>query len=130
MKSKVDDLSQKYLLLIKLDAKRLFERLMVRKEEYLAIFSIKRTRDHFGEIFKNRFKHLRINELVHCGEETMIALDLFYTLVDEMQWYLGHTEDMPNTVEDLMNTNIRQLEKYYNTLELHIDAELGYQIED
>ena len=130
MKSKMDELANKILLLIKLDAKRLFERIKGRRKEYLTTFSVKRTREHFKEVFKNRYQFLKIDDLVCCGEETIIALDEFYTLADEMNWYLHHTEDMPATVEDKTGNNIRALEKHYQTLNLYIDADLGYQGED
>jgi len=88
-------------------------------------FSLKRTRDHFPEVFKNRYDNVTIEELKLCGQEVIAGLDQFYTKVDEMRWYLNHTQDMPNRVEDKLHHHIRELEKHFETLNLYIDAEMG-----
>lgn len=120
-----DEESQRVLVLLKLDAKRIFERIRDREPEYLYVFSVKRTRDHFKAIFKNRYKDVPISDLKKCGQEIIVSLDNFYSMVDEMHWYLNHTENMPSTVEDNVKTYIRKLTQLYETLNLYINAELG-----
>src|SRR5690349_9065879 len=100
MKPKVSEDTQRLLMLLKLDAKRLFERIKFRAPEYMYEFSLKRTRDHFPAVFKNRYDETTIKELMLCGQEVIAGLDIFYTKVDEIRWYLNHTQDMPNRVED------------------------------
>lgn len=125
MKPKVSEDTQRMLMLLKLDAKRLFERIKYRAPEYMYEFSLKRTRDHFPAVFQNRYDQTKINELMLCGQEVIAGLDLFYTKVDEMRWYLNHTQDMPNRVEDKLHAHIRELEKHFETLNLYIDVEMG-----
>ena len=125
MKSKVSEDTQRMLMLLKLDAKRLFERIKFRAPEYMYEFSLKRSRDHFPAVFNNRYDQTTIKELMLCGQEVIAGLDLFYTKVDEMRWYLNHTQDMPNRVEDKIHSHIRELEKYFETLNLYIDVEMG-----
>lgn len=125
MKSRVDEKGQRILVLLKLDAKRLFERIKFRSVEYLYIFSIKRTREHFTEVFRNRYDSCKLDELVNCGQEVIIGLDQFYSKVDEIRWYLNTTNDMPAKVDDKMNIHLRELESFYEMLNLYIDAELG-----
>lgn len=125
MKIKISEESQRLLMLLKLDALRLFERIKYRAPEYMYEFSLKRTRDHFPEIFKNRYDDVSIKDLMLCGQEVLAGLDLFYSKVDEMRWYLNHTQDMPNRVEDKLHHHIRELEKHFETLNLYIDAEMG-----
>jgi hypothetical protein len=125
MKVKISEDTQRMLMLLKLDAKRLFERIKYRAPEYMYEFSLKRTRDHFPEVFKNRYDTTTIKELMLCGQEVLAGLDQFYTKVDEMRWYLNHTQDMPNRVEDRIQGHIRELEKFYDTLNLYIDVEMG-----
>jgi len=124
MKSKDDIKAQRILLLIKLDAKNLFQRVKQRQSEYIGIFALKRTREHFPTIFKNRFKFMTIAELAYCTDEVSVAVDTFYTLVDDMEWYFAHTEDMPNTIEDKVRSYVRDLSKHFKMLEFYIDAEL------
>ena len=125
MKTKINDQSQRILMLLKLDAQRLYERVKHRAPEYVAEFSLKRTRDHFPEIFKNRYDETNIRELMLCGPEVIAGLDQFYTKIDEMRWYVNHTQDMPSKVEDKIYFHIRELHSLFETLNLFIDVEMG-----
>lgn len=125
MKSLKDELTQRYLLLLKLDAKNLLNRVKERRKEFVEVFAMRRTREHFTWLFSNRYEKTTIRDLAHCSTETIQALDQFYTLIDEMKWYLYHTEDMPNTVEDNVYRLSKKLEKLHSTLSLYLDAELS-----
>jgi hypothetical protein len=125
MKIKISEDTQRMLMLLKLDARRLFERIKYRAPEYMYDFSLKRSRDHFPEIFTNRYDTVEIVDLMLCGQEVIVGLDQFYSKVDEMRWYLNHTQDMPNRVEDKIHGHIRELERFYETLNLYIDVEMG-----
>ena len=125
MKSKNDEATQRVLLLLKIDANNLFERIKSRKSEYLEIFALRRTREHFPMIFKNRYEGTSIMDLSHCSTELIAVLDKYYTMVEEMSWYLFQTEDMPNTVEDFIDRKIARMGKLLHTLNLFLDAELG-----
>jgi len=125
MKIKISEETQRMLMLLKLDAKRLFERIKYRSPEYMYEFSLKRSRDHFPAVFNNRYESSTIRDLMLCGQEVIAGLDQFYTLVDEMRWYLNHTQDMPNRMEDKVHSYVRELEKLFETLNLYIDVEMG-----
>jgi hypothetical protein len=125
MKVKISEESQRMLMLLKLDAKRLFDRIKFRAPEYMYEFSLKRTRDHFPAVFMNRYDTTSLKELMLCGQEVIAGLDLYYSKVDEIRWYLNHTQDMPNKVEDKLHSHVRELEKHFETLNLYIDAEMG-----
>jgi hypothetical protein len=125
MKVKISENTQRMLMLLKFDAKRLFERIKYRAPEYMYTFSLKRSRDHFPEVFTNRYDGISIKDLMLCGQEVIAGLDQFYSKMDEMRWYLNHTQDMPNRVEDKIHSHIRELEKFYETLSLFIDVEMG-----
>lgn len=125
MKIKISEETQRMLMLLKLDAKRLFERIKYRSPEYMYEFSLKRSRDHFPAVFNNRYESSTIRDLMLCGQEVIVGLDQFYSLVDEMRWYLNHTQDMPNRMEDKVHSYARELEKLFETLNLYIDVEMG-----
>lgn len=127
MKSRNDELTQRVLMLLKLDANNVFKRIKTRKSEYLEIFALRRTREHFPMIFDNRYEDTTMENLIHCSTELITTLDQFYTPVEEMKWYLFQTEDMPNTVEDFIDRKIRKMEKLLATLNLYLDAELGIE---
>lgn len=130
MKSKNDEATQRIIVLLKIDANNVFERIKTRKSEYLEIFALRRTREHFPTIFKNRYENTSIMDLSHCSTDLITTLDKFYTLVEEMSWYLFQTEDMPNTVEDYISRKISRMEKILATLNLYLDAELGIVSEE
>lgn len=130
MKSRNDELTQRVLMLLKLDANNVFKRIKSRKSEYLEIFALRRTREHFPMIFNNRYENTTLENLIHCSTELITTLDQFYIPVEEMKWYLFQTEDMPNTVEDFIDRKISKMEKLLATLNLYLDAELGIQNEE
>ena len=125
MKSKHEEKDQRYMLLFKMDSTNLFERISSRQHEYIEIFSLKRSRSVFRDIFENRYSKASVFDLSHCPAEVLEALDQFYTRVDELYWYLKHTQDMPNTIEDEVSRRVGRLGKLYDQLALFIDAELG-----
>ena len=130
MKSRNNEITQRVLMLLKLDANNVFKRIKERKSEYLEIFALRRTREHFPMIFNNRYESTSLENLVHCSTELITTLDQFYIPVEEMKWYLFKTEDMPNTVEDFIDRKIRKMEKLLATLNLYLDAELGIQSDE
>lgn len=129
MKSKNTEATQRVLVLLKIDANNLFRRIKERKSEYLEIFALRRTREHFPVIFKNRYDTTTIMDLAHCSVDLITTLDHFYTHSEEMSWYLFQTQDMPNTVENFIDRKIRKMEKLLATLNLYLDAELGIESE-
>lgn len=129
MKSRNNEYTQRILMLLKIDANNVFERIKTRKTEYLEIFALRRTREHFPMIFNNRYEETSLEHLAFCSTELITTLDQFYTPVEEMKWYLFKTEDMPNTVEDFINRKVVRMEKLLATLNLYLDAELGIQSE-
>src|ERR1041385_4368034 len=86
MKSKNDEATQRVLLLLKIDANNVFNRIKNRKSSYLEIFALRRTREHFPMIFNNRYAGTSIMDLSHCSPDLIIILDQFYTPVEEMSW--------------------------------------------
>lgn len=125
MKSKLDTDSLRILIILKLDARGLYERIKEREREYVSIFAQKRTREHFPAVFKTRYDGTALADLKHCSEDVIISLDQFHRVVDEMRWYLMITEDMPATVTDKLESMIHDLIESYDALMLIIDAELG-----
>ena len=113
MKSNHPELHQRYMLLFKIDAKNLFHRIKERQHEYIEIFSLKRSRSIFKDVFDNRYAKASAFDLSHCPQEVIEALDQFYTKVDELYWYLKHTQDMPNTIEDEVSRKVTRLGKAF-----------------
>lgn len=114
----------KILLLLKIDAQRLFERITLRSMDYISDLSLKRTREYLEDVFKTRYYHMKTDDLVLCDEEVIINLDHFYTQVDELKWYLFHTEDMTAALEDRVNQEIDKLKPTFDTLNLYLESQL------
>lgn len=125
MKNKHPEIHQRYMLLFKIDAKNLYDRVKNRQHEYIEIFSLKRSRAVFKDIFENRYAKASAFDLAHCAQEVLEAMDQFYTAADQLYWYLKYTQDMPNTIEDEVSRKVTRLGKLFDQLSLYIDAELS-----
>lgn len=125
MKSSLDEQSQKYLILVKLDATSLLDRIKNRKNIYLETFSLKRDRRIFDIIFKNRYQKTTMFDLSHIPVEIIELSEDFYSSADELYWYLMNTQDMPNTIEDELIRHIHKLSVKYDVLCSYINAELS-----
>ena len=110
---------------MKLDSARLLWRIKNRAPEYMQIFSSRRVREHFGDIFKTKYSEFAVGDLKQCSEEVLLGLDQFYGKVDDLHWYLDCTQEMPATVEEHLMQKINDIEKSHQSLRLHIDADMG-----
>lgn len=124
MKSNHSDLAQRYMILIKIDAHNLAARIRERHDEFINSFSIKRDRAIFKDVFFSRYQKATVFDLSHLPIEVIEVVDDFYQAVDTLYWYLMHTQDMPNTVEDEVYRYAHILEGKFENLRLYIDAEL------
>ena len=106
--------------LIHFDVKNLYQRITERKIEYVRAISLKRTRKHLEEIFKSRYYGVSLEILQQYPEETIILLEEFYKHVDELKWYLEHTEEMTQMMTDRVNAVTAKLDNLYQPLEMQL----------
>ena len=98
------------------DANNLWERLFSRKQEYIKEFSLKRQRQHFKEIFINRYDQMDLADLKSLNLTVINTLNDFYQEVDKLRWYLNHTQDMQRTVESQVEMTLKLLKKKHAPL--------------
>jgi hypothetical protein len=120
----LDEKTRRLLILIKLDSNALYKRIIKRRKEYLHSFSLHRTREHFPDIFDSKLSGATPELLVNLPEEIIYLYDQFYNLVDDMFWYLKHTQDMGATVDDKITQWIIRLQKVFDQLDIYLDASL------
>lgn len=125
MGQKKKEMSTRYLILLRNDAYNLFHRINDRHAEFVDIFSLKRDRTIFKEVFRNRYEKTTMSELSHFSVEIIQLANKYYSDIDELYWYLERTQDMPNTIEDEVIRSCSRLEKQLDNLLLYIDAELA-----
>jgi hypothetical protein len=125
MKTHEEVLKRKYLLLLKIDSKNLLNRIDIRFSEVMDDFSLKRDRSIFKEIFFSRYEKMTMSELAHLSSEIIELANYFYQSVNELYWYVSHTQDMPNTIEDEATRACTGLRRQLGNLSLYMDAELG-----
>lgn len=118
-------MTQRFLTLLKVDSFNLMNRIIERQEEYLNDFSLKRDRAIFAEIFYNRYATTSMNDLAQLPIEIIELANDFYTQVDNLRWYLMHTQDMPNTIEEEIQRQTVSLKKKQDNLLLYINVELA-----
>lgn len=125
MSTQLSNIGLKVLVVLRTDAQRLFERIKYRQAEYLHHFSSKRTREHFSQIFWNRYQGATLSDLKELSEEILSGFDTFYSKVDDLKWYLSITEDMPAKVHDIVVHSVHEIEEAYNLLQFYIGVDLG-----
>ncbi len=111
----------KLKLLISIDAQRLYERIKYREEEYMKMFSLKRTRQHFEGIFYSRYDGVKIEDLQSLDEDIICAIDNFYSKIDDMKWFLNSTEDMPVMVSQTVKKYINEIDELYVELQSYLN---------
>lgn len=121
----MEKIKRKYLLLLYHDAKNLLERLLERRDEYLEIFALRRTREHFEKVFFSRYHQVSISELIHLDENTLKFLADFYRLVDDLHWFMYSTQAMPGAVGEELDRYLARLEKVFAELETDILDQIG-----
>lgn len=125
MKTSIPEMTQRFLTLLKVDSFNLMNRIIERQEEYLNDFSLKRDRAIFAEIFFNRYGTTSMNDLAQLPTEIIELANDFYSQVDNLKWYLMHTQDMPNTIEEEIQRQTVSLKKKQDNLLLYINVELA-----
>lgn len=102
------------LYVILCDARSLIKRIVGRKADYISIFAMKRTRDHFEQIFRSKFDVTTPDLLSHCPEEIINLYYQFHDEVEQLKWYLIYTDDMPNAIDEVITRDIHAIELIYN----------------
>ncbi|MAZ48319.1 MAG: hypothetical protein CME65_07130 [Halobacteriovoraceae bacterium] len=125
MKTNLSDMTQRYLTLVKIDSLNLMNRIVERQSEYLNDFSLKRDREIFKDVFTNRYSMTTMSDLAHIPLEIIELANDFYQHVDELKWYLMHTQDMPNTIEEEIQRKTAVLKKKHENLLIYINVELS-----
>jgi hypothetical protein len=115
---------QRILVMLQLDSKRLMERIVTRREEYIHRFSLSRSRTHFPDIFENLYQRMLPAELKFLSEEILVIADTFYGLVDNLYWYFKQTEDMGVTIDDKLTIALKDITAAYDKLSLYLKAEI------
>ena len=114
-----------FITLVQLDAERLFRNIVDKKEDYLMILNFKRTREHFYDIFHSKYAQVSIDNLKELKESTIHVVDSFYREIEELRWYLLHTEDLPAMVSDHTHTEIKKITGLFQDMCEHLNAELN-----
>jgi len=119
-------IAQRVMFLFYLDARAILERIKARQDEYISILSLKRDRSHFKEIFYTRYFQTDFETFLYLGEEIVVALDQFYKEVESLNWYLCHTEDLPQATKSKVEASVRELEGHLEVIKLYIKAEKNH----
>ena len=68
---------------------------------------------------------MTMSDLSNLPSEVIQLCDAYYVMVDQLYWYLKHTQDMPNTIEDEIMRQVAKLNKKISNLQLYINAILA-----
>ncbi len=119
------ELARRLLVILDNDIKGLNERIVQRREEYISILSLHRTREHFRIIFKSIYSTITVENLLLLTEELLITVNKFYRTIEQYEWYMMHTEDQPSMMENVSNNFIKDISSQYSLLSVFLEAELN-----
>lgn len=123
-----DQKKNRILYIILCDARNLISRISGRRDEYISIFALKRTREHFEAIFKNKYDQITPELLTLCPEEVIEVYFRFHNQVERLKWYLIYTDDMPNSIDESISREIHSAEVIHKELVRLIEKEIfGYE---
>jgi len=111
-------------VLLQLETKRIYERLKEKKEEFVLLYSLKRTRRPFEILFESKLKNLNLSFFENFSEEICLAYFQFFSSIEELEWYLLFTEDLPLSLEQHVEKLLKTCKCYYDVLQLYLRAEL------
>jgi hypothetical protein len=111
--------SIRHLLLIV--AERLLERLTLRAEDMVALFSRRRERAPMLTVVESLFETATFEDLASLKPAEQRSAFEFHTLLREFRWYLEYTEDMPSTVHLHVESYRRRLIKSGGQLRLCLE---------
>lgn len=103
-----------------LDAHNLYQRVDARKSEALYVFSSKRAREHFEKLFRSKYYDLSIEAMAMLEPTTISLLNEFYEKMDDLKWYLMHTEDMVTLIEDSWSYKLAKIKKNLDELQTEL----------
>jgi leucyl-tRNA synthetase len=121
--SREQDLLLNFILI---DARRVLERIENWKKDYINLFTQTRSKAHFDKIFASRFNDIPVEQILKFDESKQKQLFKFYHHLEDLYWYLIHTDDMPATLEDQISRDL-----YLLNFELaQIDPEANPSLKD
>jgi hypothetical protein len=110
-----------FFLLVYLDVKGLFERIVDRKFHYVKALTMKRNREPLKEVFKCKYFDIGVESLSCYPEKVIKMLDEYYRLTDDLYWYLDNTEDMTQAIKDKVDAYLIHLKRIYSNLILELE---------
>ncbi|RMG10973.1 MAG: hypothetical protein D6729_18635 [Deltaproteobacteria bacterium] len=102
--------------LVALDAENVMRRLRERRGEMVTIFSRRREREVLLGAVRSYFEVAEAAHLVHLSPEEQSATSAFYEALDRLRYYFRYTEDMPGTVERVIEQHFAELRGHYERL--------------
>lgn len=99
--------------LLAIDAANLVRRITKRYERMVEVFGHKRDRTALVEPLESWFGSITFRELVLFRPAEQRAIADFYAAIDELRWYVRHTEDMPGTLATVLESHRRDITDAY-----------------
>ncbi|RME05020.1 MAG: DNA-binding protein [Deltaproteobacteria bacterium] len=110
------DRRDRVLHLLRSDAVGLMHRLLSRKREICAIWSRERLRRPFLQTLRTRFHDVGFETLLCLSVPELRAFQNFYDEVERLTWYLEYTQDMPTTLERVLEQSLNRIRRHFVTL--------------
>lgn len=115
---------KRVLCLMAEDTRLLFKRIFLRKDEYVNLFALKRTREHFENIFRTKFEDFTPELLSNCELKDIELFYEFHERVEELKWYLLYTDDMPNAIDEKISRKLHEISMLFQNFSTYLEGEI------
>lgn len=106
----MDERTERLRRLMGLEVRRILRRLQEREAQLVELWSKHRAREPFVDTLFARWATAGVTELTLLSPEAIGPLSAFHDAVDDLRFYLRHTDDMPTTLGDRLRAEIEALE--------------------
>jgi hypothetical protein len=101
--------AERLRVLLGLEVHRVTDDLLRRRSLLVAVWGKHRARTPFLDTCHQRYRGLPMVELLALEREELEAVEAFYAELDELRFYLSHTEDMPRALATVLDGSLVRL---------------------
>jgi len=104
-----DPRTERLRVLLGLEVHRVVDDLLRRRRLLVEVWGRHRARAPFLDTCFQRYRGLPMVELLALRREEAEAIEAFYTELDDLRFYLAHTEDMPRALATRLDGAVARL---------------------
>lgn len=116
--------AERLRILLGLEIHRTTDDLLRRRTLLVELWGRHRVRSPFLDTTFQRYRTLALGELLQLGRHEIESVEAYYRELDDLRFYLSHTEDMPRALAETLDGALVRLRNVAAVALNVLDAEL------